>query len=646
MTICSECSGKGTITTGQKECPDCKGSGKTKSVSLTKLTEKDIGKLIEGGLSCPTCGGTGKVDVTQVCGKCSGKGKLQSCAKCGKPVSGEHELCDSCSKKPLVRVLDSSCDVDELAVGSIYEGRVDSIVNFGAFVNLNSRLRGLIHSSNLQSSPKKGDTIFVEIKNIASNGNIDLIPRSLKEYQVVEVEKQLPRRNTGELSGFVRQVVHLSGEVIQIKQTGGPTIFTISDEYGTAQCAAFEKAGERAYPEIIPEMIVRVIGEVSLRNGQVQVEIQSMKPLWGGPANEIKEKIEKAIEERSRPYHIEFLVKSEVLEKLRPKLEAAARIIRSAVFRSRPLIIRHHADADGITSAVAVERAVMPLIRQVGGTDAEYYLFRRSPSKAPFYEIEDVTKDLTFALEDQSRHGHRMPLVVLMDNGATEEDLPAMKQAVIYGVELLVIDHHHPDGSIDNLVLTHVNPAYAGGDFGVTTGMLGTELARMINPDVASEITHLPAVSAVGDRSESAEAGQYISLVSGKYGVPELKKIALALDYEAFWQRFNDGRGIINDILNLGRLDRHRMIVDVLCEQANAAIDEQLEATLPNTKTQNLANGVIMNVIDVENYAHKFTFPPPGKTSGEIHDRMCRQHEGKPVVTIGYGPDFAVLRSR
>ena len=89
----------------------------------------------------------------------------------------------------------------------------------------------------------------------------------------------------------------------------------------------------------------------------------------------------------------------------------------------------------------------------------------------------------------------------------------------------------------------------------------------------------------------------------------------MALDYEAFWQRFNDGRGLINDILCLGRLDRHQRIVELLCEQANAAIDEQLRASMGNVKSTKLPNGIIMNVLDVENFAHKFTFPPPGKTS-------------------------------
>jgi RecJ-like exonuclease len=29
-----------------------------------------------------------------------------------------------------------------------------------------------------------------------------------------------------------------------------------------------------------------------------------------------------------------------------------------------------------------------------------------------------------------------------------------------------------------------------------------------------------------------------------------------------------------------------------------------------------------------------------------VHDRLCQQHAGSPVVTIGFGPDFAVLRSK
>ena len=449
-----------------------------------------------------------------------------------------------------------------------------------------------------------------------------------------------------DLQKLVGKQIMIKGEVIQVKQTGGPTIFTIADDSGLVFCAAFERAGVRAYADIDSEMMVRVIGEVSLRNNQVQVEIKSMKRLWGGEASSVKDLIEQAIDRRAEPSETEFLVKSEIMTRLLPAMKQVAKEIRRAVLKSQPIVVRHHADADGITAAVAIEMAILPLITEVGGPDAEYHNYRRAPSKAPFYELEDVTKDLTYALEDQTRHGQKMPLIVLMDNGSTEEDVPAMRQAQVYGLEMLVVDHHHPHKIVDQYLIAHVNPAHAGGDFGLTTGMLATEIARMIYPPVESKIKHFPAVSAVGDRSEAPEAALYIKLVEDKYSREDLKKIALALDYEAFWQRFNDGRGLINDILCLGRLDRHQRIVELLCEQANAAIDEQLRASMGNVKSTKLPNGIIMNVLDVENFAHKFTFPPPGKTSGEVHDRLCKKYAGKPVVTIGYGPDFAVLRSR
>ena len=437
-------------------------------------------------------------------------------------------------------------------------------------------MRGLAHNKYLKSKPEVGDAIFVVVRNILANGNIELEPAELKEYNTFEVEKELPISKTSDLQKLVGKQIMIKGEVIQVKQTGGPTIFTIADDCGLVFCAAFERAGVRAYADIDNEMMVRVIGEVSLRNNQVQVEIKSMKRLWGGEASTVKDLIEQAIDRRAEPSETEFLVKSEIMTRLMPAMKQVAKEIRRAVLKSQPIVVRHHADADGITAAVAIEMAILPLITEVGGPDAEYHNYRRAPSKAPFYELEDVTKDLTYALEDQTRHGQKMPLIVLMDNGSTEEDVPAMRQAQVYGMDMLVVDHHHPHKIVDQYLIAHVNPAHAGGDFGLTTGMLATEIARMIYPAVESKIKHFPAVSAVGDRSEAPEAAAYIKLVEDKYSREDLKKVALALDYEAFWQRFNDGRGLINDILCLGRLDRHQRIVELLCEQANAAIDEQL----------------------------------------------------------------------
>ena len=647
MNLCEKCGGKGRIDVGEKVCPNCKGTGKTESISLGEATEGEMDDLVtKGATRCTVCNGTGTIAVTEVCDRCGGLGREYRCAVCGTRLSSKRELCEKCAKIPAVHILDSACDTNDLVVGDIYQGKVSGIANFGAFVDLNKSVRGLAHNKYLKQTPGVGEEICVRVRNVAPNGNIELEPATVGEHHTIEVKKDLPVSKVGDLEGLVGKLVSIEGEVIQVKQTGGPTIFGVADESGLVSCAAFERAGVRAYPEIESEMIVRAIGEVSTRNDQVQLEIRSIIQLWGGEASRVEEQIEKGIDKRAEPYDPPLLVESEVISKLRPKMREVAKEIRKAIFKSRPIVIRHHADADGISSAVAMETAILPLLREVGGPDAEHHNYRRAPSKAPFYELVDITKDLTYALEDQRRHDQKMPLILLMDNGSTEEDVPAMKQAQIYGLEMMVVDHHHPDEVVDQYLIAHVNPAHAGGDFGITTGMLGTEIARMINPDVEEKIKHFPAVSAVGDRSEAPEAERYIKLVEDRFRLEDLKKIALALDYEAFWLRFNDGRGLINDILCLGRLDRHQRIVELLCEQANAAIEEQLKATMPHVKSQRLPNGIMMNVLDVENFAHKFTFPPPGKTSGEVHDLLCKKYQGTPVVTIGYGPDFAVLRSR
>jgi len=647
MNLCERCRGKGYLVVGEMPCPNCNGSGKTGSLSLGEASDKDMMELIEAGSAkCSVCHGSGKIPVTESCPDCGGLGREYLCVVCKTRLTSKKELCERCAKKPLVHILDPACDVRDLVVGDIYQGRVNGLANFGAFVDLSESVRGLAHNKYLKSRPEVGDVILVTVRNILPNGNIELEPADVKEYNTVEVEKELPVSKAAELSKMVGKQIMIKGEIIQVKQTGGPTIFTVADDSGLVFCAAFERAGVRAYAEIDSEMMVKVIGEVSLRNNQVQVEIKSMKRLWGRDASAVKDLIEQVIDQRAEPFATEFLVKSDVMTRLLPAMRQVAKEIRRAVLKSQPIVVRHHADADGITAAVAIESAILPLIKEVGGPDAEYYNYRRAPSKAPFYELEDVTKDLTYALEDQTRHGQKMPLVVLMDNGSTEEDVPAMRQAQVYGMDMLVVDHHHPHKIVDQFLIAHVNPAHQGGDFGLTTGMLATEIARMIYPQVESKIKHFPAVSAVGDRSEAAEAAEYIKLVEDRYSRADLKNVALALDYEAFWLRFNEGRGLINDILCLGRLDRHRRIVDLLCEQANAAIDEQLRASMGNVKSTKLPNGIIMSVLDVENFAHKFTFPPPGKTSGEVHDRLCKKFAGKPVVTIGYGPDFAVLRSR
>lgn len=553
------------------------------------------------------------------------------------------------NSKNIVYRLGSGCELDDIVVGNTYEVKVQGFAKFGTFVYLNNHVKGLIHISNVKSDHKEGETLYVHVNNIRDNGNIDLEEVALKEgYEIKTVQCQKISIRLSDLKNKVGRNVNLQAEVAQIKQTSGPTIFTLVDETGSENAAAFIEAGKRAYPEVELGDMVSLSGEVMMRNGQLQIEVSYMEALTDEEKEQVKERIAKATEERARPKDIPFLIESEVLQKLKPEMQKVAQILRKAIFTNQPVILRHHADADGIVAAVSVEKAIIGLIRAEGGDqDTENHLFKRAPSKAPFYEIEDVTRDLDFALRDNVRFGQKMPLILMMDNGSTEEDEPSYKVAKVYDLPIVVVDHHHPDESIDKYLEAHVNPYHVDGDFGVTAGMLGAELARMIYPDIEDEIKHFPAVAAVGDRSEAPEREKYLSLISDKYSEDDCKDIALALDYEQFWLRFNDGKEIVKDILNVNNNpDRHKNLVNLLVQEANSAIDEQLKTSLPHVKDSVLKNGSHLFTIDVEIFAHRFTFPPPGKTSGEIHDLLCRKNEGKPVVTLGIGPDFAVIRSR
>lgn len=548
----------------------------------------------------------------------------------------------------LVYRLGTGCDLADVTEGNLYQGKVQGFANFGMFVQLNDRIKGLVHKSNMKGDHKERDSILVRVRQIRPNGNIDLEEVAIQVYQVQNVERKSTTVRISELSGKVGKTVAIEGEIAQIKQTSGPTIFTIVDETGTQNAAAFIEAGVRAYPEAELGDIVRVIGEVMMRNNQLQIEADMLTILSEDEAADVRVRIEKALDIRSEPEDIPLLVKSDVMAQLRPEMKKLAKIIRKAIFTSQPIILRHHADADGICSAVAIEQAVVALIRESGGDfDSDYFLFKRAPSKAPFYEIEDITRDLDFSTKDHIRYGQKMPLVLLTDNGSTEEDEPAYKIASVYDIPFVVIDHHHPDATIDKYLLAHVNPYHVGGDFGITAGMLGTEVARLINPKVEPLIRHLPAVAGVGDRSEAPERALFLALVKDQYPEEACKDIALALDYEQFWLRFNDGREIVKDILNItGNSERHKKLISLLVDGANTMIENQMSACMPHVVPRLLKNEARLFLIDVEIHAHKFTFPPPGKTSGEVHDRLCKQNAGKPVVTIGFGPDFAVLRSK
>lgn len=658
---CLECKGKGHLITSYQICESCHGSGVSSQVDLQDHVKglprgaRERYQLdVDEEVPCPECKGKGELEIKKTCPTCHGQGELNHCQKCGKQID-KGDYCEDCRSKQIVYQLHPSSDLGDLEVGAVYKGRVTKVVDYGVFVTFTKKVYGLMRMR--ASSYQVGDEVFARVSEIKSKrGEVDLEPARVEgAYQLVKLKKEMPRTPIGQVKPQDRgKNVRLVGEVIQIQQTTGPTIFTISDETGITWAAAFDQPGERVYPHIMTSHMVEVLGEVSLHGGKIQIETEYMERLTGAEASEARKAIDEALDKRAQPENTSLLQESPTLEKLRPLLAQAAQAIRRAILDGRSILVRHHADADGICAGVAVEKAVIPLIREINpANDSEWHYFRRSPSKAPFYELEDVVKDLSFALEDQERHGQKLPLVVLLDNGSTEEDILSLMKVKVYDMEIVVVDHHFPgevvDGrvAVDDYVDFHVNPYLVGGDSQITAGALAVEMAGMINPQVTDRIRHLPGIAAVGDHARSLEAERYIEIAAEKgYDWEDLEKIATTIDFEAFYLRFMNGRGIMDTILGLGNRDKHTKLVDALYQESQRRVKWQLAAAMPNLKTQNLPNGIIFNVLDVEKYAHKFTYPAPGKTCGYVHDQVVQKHgEETPILTLAYGPDFGVIRA-
>ncbi|WP_423792154.1 S1 RNA-binding domain-containing protein [Methanocaldococcus indicus] len=694
ITKCPICDGTGKKIVGYKTCPVCEGTGYIDEFSpkkhMKRVSKRATYDLDYGEIPCPKCKGEGKIPIYGKCDFCGGSGKVVKCDRCGAiigkyPDFKDRTLCDKCLKEEEERkkglrnvyIFDEVATFHDVEPGKFYKGVVTRIEKYGAFINLNEKVRGLLRPRDMVSlrleNLKVGDKIIVQAIDVRPDKReIDFRYIPLSTYDLVQYEKEVElykiKDIVEKLVEMRDQVVRVIGEVVQIVQTPGPTIFTITDGTDFTWVAALEIAGLRAHPEVKVGDIIEVVGRVNIRDGRLQIERLKLKKLEGEEAERIKKEIEKEIDKRAEPYNVEFLVKSEVLEKLRPKMLDVAKRIRKAVLDGRPIIIRHHADTDGYSGGLALEKAILPIIDKFAiDVDAIWHFFKRRPSKAPFYELEDVTKDLVFSIEDSLKFGQKLPLIVLIDNGSTDEDIPAISKAKAYGIEVIVIDHHYPgevkDGKaeIDDYVDAHVNPYLVGGDSNLTAGVLGTEIARMINKDVEEEIKHLPGIAVVADHAKGEEVENYIKIaldrlteLSQKYGKKRkytreyLEKIGLCMDFEAFYLRFMDGKGIVDDILatNIKDFGRHEDLIEILYEQAMKMVERQMKAVIPALKTRELENKIILNTLDVEKYAHKFTFPPPGKTTGFAHDYIVQKYgEDKPILTLSYGPDFAVVRA-
>jgi len=562
--------------------------------------------------------------------------------------------------------LTASCTYDDIKIGNIYIGKVARIEKYGIFVNLNQHIRGLIKKDLIKRKNvmkyKVSQEIYVKVLDVRpEKSEIDLEEVIINEpVKIVEVKKYIQRSLIKDLyeNPNFDTVYKIIGKVRKIIQTSGPTVFHIIDESGTIPTVAQAPIpGIRAYPEIEEGDLVEIFGKLNIHESELQILVSQMKKLDKNKYSKFTDAIEQYIDRLATPERIQPRVNSEIIKKLWPRMIQAAKLIRKAIIENRPILIRHHSDCDGYSAAICLERAIIKKIKETNIIDeSEWYYYRRQPTKIPYYHTEDMVRDLCEIEEDVKKFGNKRPLVIVLDNGSTLQDLPVYKQLKTLDMQIIVVDHHEPDlkpnktGIIDDYVDVHINPYLVGGDSNITAGMLGFELARLIDKSVERDLQHIPAIAGIADKSEAPELQEYIKIAKEKapdFTEDFLKKIGEVIDYITFYLKFRPGRYYINYFFGLDIEKRKfRQLIDQTYSTIRKISKNYKQWSQKYVKIKRLENGIFVIFANAELYMFRSEFPAPGKASTLIKEYFEEKYgKDTPFVLITYGPDFIIFRA-
>jgi len=431
-----------------------------------------------------------------------------------------------------------------------------------------------------------------------------------------------------ELDNHVGDRVRIEGEVVTARQTSGPTVFELRDETGSVECAAFEGAGVRAYPEVEEGSAVRIEGEVERRRGDLQVETEGLAVLEGEESAAVAERLHEAMVERARPESVDALTDQSPVDT--DQLRDAATAIRRAVTEDRPVVVRHAATVDGYVASAAIERATLALIRdQHTDADAEYHYFERRPVESAVYDMDDATRDVTRMLSNRERHDEQFPLFVFVGTG-TRESLDGLDLLDVYGARRAVIDNRAVEQDVADAVDVVVSP----GDPATTATVLGANVAANVNPTVEGDLRHLPAVSFWEDTPE-----QYDTLATESgYDAADTRTLREAVALEAYYQSYEDKRELVIDLLFADEADVG--LAEHVSEQYRTRMETAVETAEANLDSHD-RDGQTVLVLDTEAYTHRYEFPPEPL----LLDVLYRERRADAAALVGVGRDEAHVRS-
>lgn len=556
---------------------------------------------------------------------------------------------------------------DELTPGRFYRGTVDGFADFGVFIELGSGVTGLLHRSRLDQRLESldwdvGDEVIVQVEGIRDNGNVDLdwslrqSPREFRGHDIdppsaadedmeaddeTEPEPEpakagaeepseeatpatdaepepvsasaIARETIENVPDHIGERVRIEGRITEIHQTSGPTIFSVVDETGTVDCAAFESAGVRAYPGIEVDDLVTVLGLADRHRGEIQIEAETIESLPEDQRAEVLERLDSAARERARPNDASQLIVDPAVTDLREEMIATATRLRRAVFAGQRILIRHPATADGVIAGAAIERAITKLHDEVGSDGRR--IVERRPMDDRWYDLGDAMYDRGATTDETP------PLIALVGAGTSQADRSALRFLQLYDVPTVAIDAF-PEGELP----TSLVDAGVLSASDLTATVVAAHVAGMIEETVRDDIVTLPAISyrdSAPDRYEGVATEQGLDPDTARQ-----RHEAIALT--AYYQRFDDKRELVADLL----FDSD---ADDLADHVSTQYRERIETAI-NTAQENAdrieAAGRTVTLLDAEAHSHRFDFPPRDILAEELYRAERDAGHGDVIVVF------------
>jgi RecJ-like exonuclease len=339
-----------------------------------------------------------------------------------------------------------------------------------------------------------------------------------------------------------------------------------------------------------------------------------------------------------------MLVVTEDFKKLQPSLLRVATEIRKAVLSGRPIYLSHHNDPDGFSAGILLERVIVSLIHEVHG-EVRYLsnYFNRNPSRTPFYDVIDATKDISSFLMNMQRNKMTAPLIVITDNGSTKQDLAAIKKTKLYGADVVVIDHHDP-GQLDeegkSLVchetLAHANPHLVGLSKNFSASMLCYQLAHFINEKHTPNV-FTAALGGVADYCEGESIDKLVSMtgLTREY----FKEFYVLVEFELFYNKFNLPKGSLYTLLEGTQKERDALVA--LYKPVFNELQTEVERAVDHFTVHETLGSTPAHFLDAEQVTFWSDFFTIGKVAGVAH----RLFEDK-GVSVMYSNQIIVFRAQ